>query len=168
MKSGDFFDIVILSIFGNKYVTIVGLNFNSSKAVWFFFANIQTKEAWLTIIPSNYFTNNGKYPTFVNLVILNPTITVILIEKCFPTITTYLVPYIIEVYDNKKFCYWVSLLLNIHECFAWCMCTCLHEGRNDITITYIQREVILHASLIRPLIDYAWQEVCKVIIRIKD
>jgi len=33
---------------------------------------------------------------------LNPTITVILMAKFNPTITAYLVPYIIEGYENKK------------------------------------------------------------------
>jgi len=59
----------------------------------------------------NYFVNNGKYPTFVDLVILNPTIIVIFMAKFNPTITAYLVPYITEGYDNKIFCYWVSVLL---------------------------------------------------------
>jgi len=59
-------------------------------------ANIIIKEAWLTLVPSNYFVNNSKYWTFVNLVILNPTITVILVANFNPTITAYLVPYIRE------------------------------------------------------------------------
>jgi len=33
--------------------------------------------------------------------------------KFNPTITAYLVPYIREGYDNKKFCYWMSLLLKV-------------------------------------------------------
>jgi len=53
--------------------------------------------SWLT---SNYFVSNGKYPTFADLVKLNPTITVILMAKFNPTITAYLVPYITEGYDN--------------------------------------------------------------------
>jgi len=44
---------------------------------------------------------------------VNPTITVILMAKFNPTITAYLVPYIIEGYGNNKFCYWVSLLLKV-------------------------------------------------------
>jgi len=39
----------------------MALNFNSSKAVWLYFANIITNEAWLTLINSNYFVNTGKY-----------------------------------------------------------------------------------------------------------
>jgi len=42
------------------------------------------------------------HATFVDLEILNPTITVILMAKFNPTITAYLVPYITEGYDNKK------------------------------------------------------------------
>jgi len=53
--------------------------------------------------------------TFVDPVILNPTITVILMAKFNPTITAYLVPYKREKYDNKKFCYWVSLLLKVEH-----------------------------------------------------
>jgi len=56
------------------------------------------------------FVDNGKHLTFVDLVILNPIITVILMAKFNPTIIAYLVPYIIEGYDNKMFCYWMSLL----------------------------------------------------------
>jgi len=57
-----------------------------------------------------------KYPTFVDLVILNPTITVILMAKFNPTITAYLIPYIRELYDdNKIFYYWVSLLLKVEH-----------------------------------------------------
>jgi len=41
--------------------------------------------------------------TFVDLVILNPIITVILMAKFIPTITAYLVPCIKEGYDNKSF-----------------------------------------------------------------
>jgi len=70
----------------------VGLNFNSSKADWFYFANIITKEA---LVPANLFVNNGKYQTFADQIIkLNPTITVILMAKFNHTITAYLVPYI--------------------------------------------------------------------------
>jgi len=90
----------------------VGLNFNSSKAIC---ANIITKEACLTLINISSLINNGKYPTFVNLVILNPTITVTLMAKFNPTITAYLVPYMIERHDNKIFCYWVSLLLKVEH-----------------------------------------------------
>jgi len=43
----------------------------------------------------------AKYQAFVDLVILNPTITVILMAKFSPTINAYLFPYIIEGYDNK-------------------------------------------------------------------
>jgi len=75
-------------------VTFLGLNFNSSKAVWFYFANIITKRHDLRYL---ILVNKGKYPTFVDLEILNPTITVF-----NPTITAYLVPYITEGYDNKK------------------------------------------------------------------
>jgi len=39
------------------------------------------------------------------------------------TFTTYLVPYIREGYDNKKFCYWVSLLLKV-EHISYTMDTC--------------------------------------------
>jgi len=46
---------------------------------------------------------------------LNPTITVILIAKFNPTLTAYLIPYISEGYDNKKFCYRVSLLLKVEH-----------------------------------------------------
>jgi len=51
---------------------------------------------------SSSFVNNGKYRTFVDLVILNPTITVIMMTKFNAIITAYLVPYIREGYDNKK------------------------------------------------------------------
>jgi len=67
---------------------------------WFYFANIITKEAWLTLINTSSFVNNGKYQTFVDLAILNPTITVILMAKFIHTIAAYLVPYIREGYDN--------------------------------------------------------------------
>jgi len=83
------------------------------KADWLYFANIITKEVWLTVT-SNYF-NNSKHQTFVDLVILNPTITVTLMAKFNPTITAYLVPYITEGYDNKKFCYCVNLLLKVEH-----------------------------------------------------
>jgi len=43
-----------------------------------------------------------KYTTFVDLVIFNPTITVIFMAKFNPTITACWVPYIREGYDNKK------------------------------------------------------------------
>jgi len=35
--------------------------------------------------------------------------------KFNPTITAYLLPYIIEEYDNKNFCYRVSLLLKVER-----------------------------------------------------
>jgi len=61
-------------------------------------------------------------------------------EKFNPTITAYLVPYIIEGYDNKNFCYWVNLLLKV-EHISYTMgtralpdiCTLVH----GITIAYI-------------------------------
>jgi len=40
------------------------------------------------------------------------------------TITAYLVPYITEGYDNKKFCYWMSLLLKV-EHITWVLMLCL-------------------------------------------
>jgi len=43
-----------------------------------------------------------KYLTSVDLVILNPTITISFMAKFNPTITAYLVPYITEGYNNKK------------------------------------------------------------------
>jgi len=64
---------------------------------------------------SNYFVNNGKYPISIDLVILNPTITVIFMEKFNPTITAYLVPYIWEGCSNKTICYWASLLLKVEH-----------------------------------------------------
>jgi len=108
VKSADFFHTVILSLFLSKKITIVGLNLNSSKADWFYFAVIITKEAWLTLITLSTTVNIE-----LLLVILNPTITVILMAKFNPTITTYLVPYIIEGCDNTKFSYWVSLFLKV-------------------------------------------------------
>jgi len=77
---------------------------------------IITKEVWLTPVPSNYY---GKYWTFVDLVILNP------------TIIAYLVPYIIEGCDNKNFCHWMSLLLKVDH-ISYTMGTYAH----GITITY--------------------------------
>jgi len=58
-------------------------------------------ELFLTLVSSNYFVNNSKYPTSVDLVILNPSITVFFMEKFNPTIT-YLVSYITEGFDNKN------------------------------------------------------------------
>jgi len=83
----------------------MGLNFSPSKADWFYFANIITKEACHITLS-----------TMVDiqlLVILNPTIAIILMAKFNSTITTYLVPYIREGYDNKNFCYLVSLLYKV-------------------------------------------------------
>jgi len=45
-------------------------------------------------------------PIFVDLVILNPTITVILMAKFNPTITVHWVPYITEVHDAIKKSFW--------------------------------------------------------------
>jgi len=35
------------------------------------------------------------------------------------TITAYLVPYVTEGYDNKNFCYWVSLLLKVEHIITY-------------------------------------------------
>jgi len=79
------------------------------------------------MINSNYFINNGKYRTFAYLVILNPTITVIFMVIFNPTITAYLVPYIIEGYDNKNFCYWTSLLLKVEHILYIHYCMHVHQ-----------------------------------------
>jgi len=81
VKSADFFDSVILSLFSYmehqvSYNLWDWILIDQKQIDYTYFANIITKEAWLTLVPSNYFVNDGKYPTFVDLVILNPTITV--------------------------------------------------------------------------------------------
>jgi len=56
---------------------------------------------------------------------LNPTITVIFMAKFNPIITTYLLPYITEGYDNKQICYWMSLLLKV-EHISYTLGTCVY------------------------------------------
>jgi len=61
------------------------------------------KRYWLTfgnLTPIN-FVNNGKYQTFVDLVILNPTITVILIANSIPQSLFVWFPIIRERLGNK-------------------------------------------------------------------
>jgi len=53
----------------------------------------------------NYFVNNGKYPAFIDLVILNLTITVILTEKFNPTIMLYLVPRGMTIKNDCCYCF---------------------------------------------------------------
>jgi len=73
------------------------------------------------------------------LVILNPTTMVILMAKFNPTITAYLVPYIIEWHENF-FCYWVSLLAKV-EHISYTMGTRalpdIYALAHGITITYV-------------------------------
>jgi len=59
-------------------------------------------DKWLTLFPSNYFVNNSNYQTFVDLGILNPTITVIFMAKFNPTITAYFF-FILQVYYYYKY-----------------------------------------------------------------
>jgi len=77
VKSADLFDTVILLISLLLYRTA------SKLKLW----------DLILIHQKQFDPVNGKYPTFVDLVILNPTITVILIAKFNPIIIAYLVPY---------------------------------------------------------------------------
>jgi len=70
--------------------------------------------------------------------------------KFNPTITAYLVPYTTKGHDNKKFCYWVSLLLKVeHISYTMSMpdiyCTHLPPG-----LAVLRQVRIYQAKHLRP------------------
>jgi len=96
----------------------------------------------------------------VHLAILNPIITVIFMAKFNLTITAYLAPYKRGGYDNKKFCYWVSLLLKV-EHISYTIGTCtlpdiyshlplgliLHVHQNLLSHGKMGRHTMIHTDL---------------------
>jgi len=81
------------------------------------------------------------YNFFFDLVILNPTVTVILIysrtDLILQSQLNYLVPHIRERSDNEIFCYWMSLFLKV-ERINYTMSTCDLLGIYTITLGQVR------------------------------